>query len=191
MILSGLRVLRKVFRNASAASVSGAAPRSLFGKYGYNVGMRHQRQPLERPKINMTPMIDVVFLLLIFFVLTFRIIIPEGDFPVRMSPMGLAQAAVPDTDSVQVRLFADADGSLSAIQLNGEGIENFDFLRKSVLEISLENPDLEVELFPDENLHYEYVIRAITAVNGEILDGQVRTISDKIKFVRQKEADGR
>jgi len=136
-------------------------------------------------------MIDVVFLLLIFFVLTFRIIIPEGDFPVRMSPMGLAQAAVPDTDSVQVRLFADADGSLSAIQLNGEGIENFDFLRKSVLEISLENPDLEVELFPDENLHYEYVIRAITAVNGEILDGQVRKISDKIKFVRQKEADGR
>jgi len=151
------------------------------------VCMRRSRLPLEKPKINMTPMIDVVFLLLIFFVLTFRIIIPEGDFNVRMSPMGQVQAAVLDTDSVKVRLLADANGSLVAIQLNGEGIESFDLLRKYVLEISLAKPDLEVELFPDENLRYEHVIRAITAVNGEILDGQIRKISDKIKFVRQKE----
>ena len=152
----------------------------------YNVSMRRNRYPLERPKINMTPMIDVVFLLLTFFVLTFRVIIPEGDFNVRISPIGQAQAADIDTDSVQVRLLADVDGLLSAIQLNGEGIENFDFLRQRVSAICLAKPDLEVELFPDEHLRYEYVIRAITAVNGEIHDGQIRKICDKIKFVRQK-----
>ena len=32
----------------------------------------------------MTPMIDVVFQLMIFFMLTFNIIAPEGDFDVRM-----------------------------------------------------------------------------------------------------------
>ena len=132
-------------------------------------------------------MIDVVFLLLIFFVLTFRIIIPEGDFNIRMSPMGQAQIIDVDTDSVQVRLIADENGSLSAIQLNGESIENFDLLRHQVSVISLTRPDLEVELLCDEHLRYEYLIRAITAVNGEILDGQIRRISDRITFVRQRE----
>jgi len=152
--------------------------------------MRRNRRPLEKPKINMTPMIDVVFLLLIFFVLTFRILIPEGDFNVRMSPMGQAQAAAIDTDSVQIRLTAHENGSLAAIQLNGEEMENFDMLRQQVSAISLTKPDLEVELLCDEHLRYEYVIRTITAVSGEIHEGQVRKQSKKIQFVRLKGENG-
>ena len=151
--------------------------------------MRRNRRPLEKPKINMTPMIDVVFLLLIFFVLTFKFIMPEGDFNVRMSPMGQAHATPLDTDSVQIRLTANDNGSLSAIQLNGEIMENFDMLRQRVSAISLTMPDLEVELFPDEHLRYEYVIRTITAVSGEIRDGQIRNNSVKIKFVRVDKGD--
>jgi len=142
--------------------------------------MLRNRPPLENPRINMTPMIDVVFLLLIFFVLTFRIIIPEGDFNVRMSPMGQAQVIDIDTDSIQVRLLADEDGSLSAIQLNGEGIENFDLLRQHVSAISLTQPDLGVDLFLDEHLRYDYVIRAITAVHDENIRER------EIRFVRQR-----
>lgn len=149
--------------------------------------MRPDRPLLEKPKINMTPMIDVVFLLLVFFVVTFKIIIPEGDFNIRMSAMGDEQAVPVDTDSVQIRLIADANGRLSAIQLNGEEIDNFDLLRQRVLAISLATPDLEVVLFPDEHLRYEYFIQAITAVNGEIHEGQIRKICEKIKFIRQKE----
>ena len=153
--------------------------------------MRRNRPPIEKPKINMTPMIDVVFLLLTFFVMTFRIIVAEGDFNVQMSPIGQAQTAVSDTDSVQVRLFADADGALSEIQLNGENIDNFDLLRQRVVAISLAKPDLDAELSPDENLRYEYLIRAITAVNGEIHDGQIRPVCNKIKFVRQARENGK
>ena len=125
----------------------------------------------------MTPMIDVVFLLLIFFVLTFRITMPEGDFSVRMSPQGQVHAAAIDTDSVQVRLLADAGGVLSAIQLNGEGIENFALLRQHVAAISASKPDLGIKLFPDEHLRYDYVIQAMTAMHG---------ISNRIEFIRQK-----
>jgi biopolymer transport protein ExbD len=147
--------------------------------------MRRNRTILEKPQINMTPMIDVVFLLLTFFVLTFRIIVPDGDFNVKMSPTEQMQPAAADTDSVQVRLIADADGSLSAIQLNGENVSNFDLLRQRVSAISLANLDLEVVLLFDEHLRYEYVIRAVTAVNGELRDGQIRKICDNIKFARQ------
>ena len=154
-------------------------------------GMRRNRRPrnrrpIEKPKINMTPMIDVVFLLLIFFVLTFKIIIPEGDFNVRMLPMGQAQVAATDTDSVQIRLLAHENGSLLAIQLNGDDVENFDLLRQRVWAISLTKPELEVDLYPDEHLRYEYVIRTITAVSGEIHEGHVRKNRVKINFVRQK-----
>jgi len=147
--------------------------------------MSRNRHPLGKPQINMTPMIDVVFLLLTFFVITFKIVIPEGDFNVQMSAQGPQQPEPAPADPVQVRLLADADGLLSAIQLNDENIDNFDILRQRVLAISWANPNLEVVLFPDEHLRYEYVIKAVTAVNGEIREGQIRKICDKIKFARQ------
>ena len=148
--------------------------------------MARNRRPLGKPQINMTPMIDVVFLLLTFFVMTFKIIIPEGDFNVKMSAQGPQQPADVPTDPVQVRLLADADGLLAAIQLNDETIGNFDLLRQRMLAASWANPHLEVVLFPDEHLRYEYVIKAVTAVNGEIREGQIRKICDSIKFARQK-----
>ena len=148
--------------------------------------MRYKRRPLEKPKINMNPMIDVVFLLLTFFVLTFKIIVPEGDFNIRMSPMGHVQPVEDsDTDSVRVRLIADVNGSLSSIQLNGDDVGNFDLLRQRVSALCLTKPDLEVVLCPDEHLYYEYFIQALTAVNGEWHEGQIRKICDNIKFARE------
>ena len=134
----------------------------------------------------MMPMIDVVFLLLTFFVMTFKIIIPEGDFSIQMSPQQEQQAAKASADPVQVRLLAHADGSLSTIQLNGENIEHFDMLRQRVSVMSLANPDLEAVLFADNLLRYEYLIKAVTAINGEIHEGQIRKICENIRFARQR-----
>jgi biopolymer transport protein ExbD len=146
----------------------------------------HRKRPLlEKPLINMTPMIDVVFLLLAFFVMTFKIIVPEGDFNIQMSAAGQVPGVEVETDSVQVRLRADENGSLSGIQLNGDPIDNFDLLRQRVSAISQTKPDLEVVLYCDEHLHYEYVIKAITAVNGEWHEGQIRKICDNIRFARE------
>ena len=43
----------------------------------------------QETNLQMTAMIDIVFLLLVFFVMTFKIIAPEGDFNIKMP----AQAA--------------------------------------------------------------------------------------------------
>ena len=147
---------------------------------------RRHRPPLSKPTINMTPMIDVVFLLLTFFVLTFKIIVPEGNFNIQMVPQGHAKPAEVPHDPVQVRLLAGENGLISEIQLNGEKIESFDLLRQRVSAIASANPDLEIVLYPDDHLHYEYLIRAVTAVNGEFHEGQIRKICDHIQFARQK-----
>ena len=38
----------------------------------------------EKVEVQMTPMIDIVFQLLVFFIMTFKIVSLEGDFHVKM-----------------------------------------------------------------------------------------------------------
>ena len=137
--------------------------------------MQRKRRTLEKPRFNMTPMIDVVFLLLTFFVLTFKIIVPEGDFNVQMTPAEQGRAVEIDADSVTVSLLADEVGSLAAIRLNDEDIDNFEHLRQRLSALILANPELEIALFPDEHLRYNYIIQAITSAN-----------SGAIRFVRER-----
>ena len=38
----------------------------------------------DRITLQTTPMIDIVFQLLVFFIMSFKIVLPEGDFNIRM-----------------------------------------------------------------------------------------------------------
>lgn len=75
----------------------------------------------EKIEPQMAPMIDVVFQLLIFFMLTLKIIEPEGDFPINM-PQGR-----PDPDPkkkvsiepVVITMKVGAGGVLEAVQFAG------------------------------------------------------------------------
>ena len=49
------------------------------------------RKKRDEEEMDITPMIDIVFLLLIFFMLTLKILAPEGDFNINM-PIGQASA---------------------------------------------------------------------------------------------------
>jgi len=140
--------------------------------------------------LQMTPMIDVVFLLLIFFLLTFKIIAPEGDFNIKMPES--ASEGLPDIDQrppIKVRLKANAAGELTAIGFGDRSLgRNFGELRALIIEIVGEEPSPEeqelneVELDCDYNLKYEYVVDAITAVSGYIKDGEPIQTVGKIKF---------
>lgn len=143
--------------------------------------------------LNMTPMIDIIFLLLAFFVMTFKIVAPEGDFSVKMPP---ASSRPPERidlppEPVRIRLSANAAGKLQSITLGDRSVESFAELRKRVLKLvqergGPEKADVEIELAPDDRLEYEYTIEAITAVTGEVRDGQVYKICDKIKFAPRR-----
>ena len=56
------------------------------------------------PKGDMTPMIDMVFQLLIFFILTLNIVDPEGDFNLRLPKPGSAQAQQNDIINKPLRI---------------------------------------------------------------------------------------
>jgi biopolymer transport protein ExbD len=145
----------------------------------------------EKVELQMTSMIDVVFLLLIFFVLTFKISIQEGDFAVRMPLQG--EGGTPEDQTqipLKLRLRADGNGRISEIVLN-ESLsfgQDFNSLNKYVVEFvggtdgpkGDESPEVEIDL--DYNLRYEHVIEAITAVTGQKQGDDIFRLIDKIKF---------
>ena len=153
----------------------------------------------DKIPIDMTPMIDIVFQLLTFFCMTLRIASAEGDFAIKM-PLHVAQAGEPDPNQASerftLRMRADAAGDLlemSMAQQNftGPNEERWAALRQFIAsqigQGSLADA-AEVELDCDYNLKYEYVIRAITSVSGDVgPDGQVIKLIEKITFAPRRD----
>ena len=149
----------------------------------------------DRIAIDMTPMIDVVFQLISFFMFSLKVVAPEGDFDIRM-PIAAAAAAAPDDQQgppVRVKLSAAPDGSLAGIAMNGTPVADFDELRRRI--IGLVGADsgpnslaekTEVEFDADYALKYVNVVKAITAVSGKLENGQIVELIRKIKFTPPK-----
>lgn len=146
----------------------------------------------EKNELNMTSMIDIVFLLLIFFVMTFKIVEMEGDFSVRM-PLAGGAASDPTDLPLKLRLKANDAGKLTGMSMNEIDLgTDFDKLRGNIISMvgatapveGDEGPELEIDT--DYNLRYEYVIQAITAVSGYKDGDQVVKLIEKIKFAKPR-----
>ncbi len=153
-----------------------------------------RRQSADKIETQMAPMIDVVFQLLIFFMLTLKILEPEGDFNINM-PIG--QAAQSDSSEmnldIKVRLLANPDGSLQQVALGSRMLGNdelvFDRLNSEIIGMvgrpgSRMSDDIEVEIDADYNLHYGYAIQAVSACTGRIdpITKQPVRYVEKVKF---------
>ena len=150
----------------------------------------------------MTSMIDVVFLLLAFFVITYKTPEVEGDFNIRM-PVDAQSNSIPDLDDltpVVVKLTADARGELTGVRFGDAKVKDmatlrvmvFDYIKTGDLSFqdavnSSESPDvrddLEIELDCDPQLRYQYAMQAITAVTGYLnSEDQLVKLVEKVKF---------
>jgi biopolymer transport protein ExbD len=152
------------------------------------------REEAKKNALNMTSMIDIVFLLLVFFVMTFKIVELEGDFSVRMPLAGSDSVTMDPTDlPLKLRLRADESGRLTSMSLNEIDLgTNFDQLRANVVQLvgpatPVEGDDgPEIEIDTDYNLRYEYVIDSITAVSGYKDGNEVVKLIEKIKFAKPR-----
>ncbi len=153
----------------------------------------------DKVEVEMTPMIDIVFQLLVFFIMTFKIVSQEGDFNIKM-PLSAPSTGLPDEDKLppmKVRLVASSNGKLASIKLNdnsfalsADGQHDFDRLHDYIIGLigddrgpGSNQETAEIELDCDYNLNYESVIQAITAVSGYVDDnGDIIKLVEKIKF---------
>jgi biopolymer transport protein ExbD len=150
----------------------------------------------EKIETQMAPMIDVVFQLLIFFMLTLKIVEPEGDFSINM-PIGAPseptnELPLPD---LKVKMVSDQNGNLVELMLGqrqlGNGPKAFENLNNEILKITGGAGEVaseqQVEIDADYNLRYEYGIQCIGACTGRIEDGKLVRYIEKIKFTQAKE----
>jgi biopolymer transport protein ExbD len=154
----------------------------------------------DKIELQMTPMIDIVFQLLVFFIMTFKIVSQEGDFNIKM-PLAAPAAGAPDDlqlPPMKVRLRAGAGGMLAGMSLNDRGVGTMEALRLEIIGVVGDErgpgtiqETAEVELDCDYGLRYEHVIQAITAVSGYIDEtGNVVKLVEKIKFAPPRQASG-
>ena len=150
------------------------------------------RRKTEEIGLDMTSMIDIVFQLLIFFVMQFKVIELEGDFNIRMPAAGPSSGA-PDEDiqePYRITLKSNADGELSGIKLDSNPMESLAELHQAVIARATgggASGDAEAEFDCDYDLKYANVVGAITAVSGKVgEDGQVIKLIEKIKFTPPK-----
>ncbi len=153
---------------------------------------RHEAQA-DRVEMNMTPMIDVCFQLIIFFMLSLRLFSAEGDFSIAM-PVAAPRQGLPPPDQklpIKVRMLSDRDGNLTAIEMGQRIVPSFKALREQIKEMTkmdrgpgATGKSAEVELDLDYNLRFEFVVDALTAVAG-FFENDKQTIVrmvDKIRF---------
>lgn len=149
----------------------------------------------DKVEMQMTPMIDIVFQLLTFFLMSFKIATQEGDFNIKMPlAAAAASAAVEPLPPIRVRLTADGNGNLSGIAMGERQLRNFKELHTQIMQMvgTDTGPNslaaqAEVELDCDYNLRYENVVSAITSISGYVdPQGHIVKLIEKLKFAPPK-----
>jgi biopolymer transport protein ExbD len=170
--------------------------------------MKIQKRSGEtKVEMQMTPMIDMVFQLLIYFLFTFKIVAQEGDFNIKMPKVAQQSTSqLPPLPPFMVRLAADNAGNLRQIVTPSRTLPvtpgdrasargAFDSLLAEVKDYvgqdtgpnSLRDK-AEAKISTDFNLHYKYVIDAITHVSGyREPGGQLVRLIQNIQFEPPKE----
>jgi len=137
-------------------------------------------------EIQMTPMLDMIFQLLIFFILTFKPVVDEGQFGVNMSslPGGTSSLATkvpgepdegdPSPQEIQfnpplrIRLIGGPDGNLapSGVVLGDRPLQGMKDLLTELRSTVRGSPDdFEVVIEADSKLHYQYVVQAVNSIS--------------------------
>ncbi len=143
-------------------------------------------------ELMMTPMIDIVFQLLIFFIMSFKIAAAEGDFNIKMPLAAAAGNPTDPTDVVpmKLRLTAGPGGQLTSITLADLRFDSFAKLHQYIISqygndrgAGGARESAEIELDCDYNLRYEEVVNAVSAVSGYTTsDGHIVKLIEKLKF---------
>jgi biopolymer transport protein ExbD len=169
-----MKTFEAAVRGIEATQASQVEPWSQIMRTDYSSA--RQRQSTE---IMMTPMIDVVFLLLVFFLAT-----SSFDKPEQLLPGGVSQAAKPiigtgnenilppeivrELDDCIVRIISRGPSDEAAtsdyeFSLNGAPVANFESLNERMKSILSIRQDVPVIVDPDPSVAMEIAIRVYDA----------------------------
>jgi biopolymer transport protein ExbD len=120
--------------------------------------LRFRRQRSEEVGINLTPLIDVVFLLLIFFMVS-TTFTRETQLSIDLPE---AEGTVKESSERQIEILVDEAGSY---RVNGQGLvdNRIRTLQAAIYKISAGDTTLPMVITADADAAHQYVVRAMDA----------------------------
>lgn len=117
----------------------------------------HTQDYQSRCSINLTPLIDVIFLLMIFFLMTINFNSSEGVLENQLPRAGSQESAEPPTDyeTVKLRVKMIKDQRLMKIYLQERVVYNYDELLYYLNQLP---DDILIIFEPNDNVPYKHVI---------------------------------
>jgi len=107
---------------------------------------RHLRRSISEPRIEMMPMIDVIFLLLTFFIYAMVLMVRAYLLPVELPGISQAEGVVAPVKAVSITL--DSEGRLF---LDTEPVGDARTLIEKIREVRAKEPDTRIYLAADVN----------------------------------------
>ncbi|RMH01694.1 MAG: biopolymer transporter ExbD [Planctomycetota bacterium] len=113
--------------------------------------------PDEEPALNLTSMIDVVFLLLIFFMVSTTFLDPERQVDLELPRAPEAGAEAERQAEIVVNVLADGRVSIGGAMVDDEG------LRTALRQAAAADPEIQVTIRGDRKTHHEHIVRVMNA----------------------------
>lgn len=131
--------------------------------------MQFRRQKNEEESINLTPLIDVVFLLLIFFMVS-TTFTKETHLEIDLPEASVEPVDVTDTQAIDVVIKANGN-----YVVNGQALVNQQelTLRRALKQVANGNTSLPLTITADANTSHQAVVRAMD-VAGRLGFAQLR-----------------
>jgi biopolymer transport protein ExbD len=118
--------------------------------------VKFPRQPVEPVDVNLTPLIDVVFLLLIFFMVS-TTFTRERELTVEL-PEASAEAAVETTERVEIEINAEGEYAVNTQRLVNRNSET---LSKAIKDVSKGDTKLPLIITADASTPHQAVVTAM------------------------------
>ncbi|MAR92922.1 MAG: biopolymer transporter ExbD [Pseudomonadota bacterium] len=124
--------------------------------------MKFQRQPVEEASVNLTPLIDVVFLLLIFFMVS-TTFTRERELTLQL-PEAVADSAAETPEFIEIEVSVDGEYAIDQQRLVNRERET---LARALREKAQGNLELPLIITADANATHQAVMTAMD-VAGEL-----------------------
>ncbi|MEE2732730.1 MAG: biopolymer transporter ExbD [Pseudomonadota bacterium] len=118
--------------------------------------MKFQRQPVEEVNVNLTPLIDVVFLLLIFFMVS-TTFTRERELTLEL-PQAVGEAAAEAPEFIEIQITVDGEYAVNQQRLVNRDRET---LERALKRESEGNVDIPLIITADANAAHQSVMTAM------------------------------
>jgi biopolymer transport protein ExbD len=136
--------------------------------------MARKKAEIEEVKVELTPMIDVVFLLLIFFIVTMKFKVLEGKLVTELpKDVGVNSGEVEDLlEKLEIDIVADPSQPFGMlVKVNQLNMSSLAAFRATLAKYIKVDPKQKATLYPGPKVNYEQVVKIVDqCITVDLLD---------------------